>query len=93
MKLITISLSIMFSLSSFGSVERLSFHEPELVIKKVVIAKPMQLNLIRLYQKMPSERRMIAGFKETKIKELSKTSMYLDDLREKLKSTNGKIRL
>ena len=93
MKLITLTLSVIFSLSSFAATEKLSFNHPELEVKKVVIAKPMQLNLIRLYQKLPSERRMIAGFRESKIEEVSRTSMYLDDLREKLKSTNGKIRL
>lgn len=92
MKLITLVLSVLFSLSALGSVHKLSFQAPDFTVKKVVLAKPFQTNLIRLYQRLPSERRMIAGLMETRIKVVSQTS-YLDGLREKLKSTNGKIRL
>ena len=53
----------------------------------------MQTNLIRLYMRMPSEMRMIAGYKEERMKKSSRTTTWLDDLRARLKTTNGKIRL
>lgn len=93
MKLMTLALCLTCSLTSLASTEKLSFQEPDLKMKKVITMRPMQSNLIRLYLRLPSQKRMIAGFKETRLQEFSKTSLYLDDLRKRLKSTNGKIRL
>lgn len=79
MKLILIFITLLVSFPSLGSSH--------------VARKPMQTNLIRLYMRMPSEMRMIAGYKEERIKNSSRTTIWLDDLRARLKTTNGKIRL
>ena len=79
MKLILILTTLLVSLPSLGSSH--------------VARKPMQTNLIRLYMRMPSEMRMIAGYKEERMKKSSRTTIWLDDLRARLKTTNGKIRL
>ena len=51
----------------------------------------MQTNLIRLYMRMPSEMRMIAGYKE--VKPVQNKVSWLDGLRNRLKPTNGQMRL
>jgi hypothetical protein len=79
MKIILILITLMVSLPTLSSPH--------------VARKPMQTNLIRLYMRMPSEMRMIAGYKEDRLNKPSKTAMWLDNLRDRLKTTNGKIRL
>ena len=58
----------------------------------IKIDEAIQTNLIRLYMRMPSEMRMIAGYKEVRVKNDAK-STFLDGLRNRLKSSEGKIRL
>lgn len=94
MKLLILIISFFISFQSLASTalsEKLLLNEPTLNIKKVVIRKPMQTNLIRLYQRMPSEMRMIAGYKEVKQTE-TKVS-WLDGLRNRLKPSSGQMRL
>ncbi len=90
MKVLALIMFLILSFTSKAATEKLSFDGPEIKVQKVVIREPLRINLIRLYIRMPSEMRMIAGHKETK--ESSRTS-WLDGLRGKLKSTNGQLRL
>jgi hypothetical protein len=85
MKLIVLFITLMISLPSLGQSHSLSYG-PDLKVPQVSVRNPIQTNLIRLYMRMPSERRMIAGVKE-------KRSGWLDGLRERLKGTSGKMRI
>jgi hypothetical protein len=85
MKLIVLFITLMISLPSLAQTPSLSFG-PDLKVPQVSVRNPIQTNLIRLYMRMPSERRMIAGVKE-------KRSGWLDGLRERLKGTSGKMRI
>lgn len=85
MKLIVLLITLLTSLPSLSKTQSLSFG-PELKVKQVTVRNPIQTNLIRLYMKMPSERRMIAGVKE-------KSSGWLEGLRERLKGSSGKMRI
>jgi hypothetical protein len=93
LKLLILIISFFIAFQSLAATElhSLTFNEPTLNVKKVAIRKPMQTNLIRLYQRMPSEMRMIAGYKEVRTTE-TKVS-WLDGLRNRLKPTNGQMRL
>lgn len=95
MKLLILMISFFISFQSLAShsvpVERLSFNEPTLNVKKVTLRKSMQTNLIRLYMRMPSEMRMIAGYKE--VKPVQTKVSWLDGLRNRLKPSNGQMRL
>ena len=66
MKIIVICFSLLLCASSFASQEKLNFAEPELKLLKLSLRQPLQTNLIRLYLRLPSELRMIAGYKEPK---------------------------
>lgn len=90
MKLFVLVLTLIISLPGLAHVQRLSYNAHNLQVKPVVMKRQIQTNLIRLYMRMPSEMRMIAGHKE--IKNISKTS-WLDGLRSRLKTSNGQIRL
>lgn len=87
MKLLVLFITLIASLPSLGHTHKVTSIEP--VAKKAL----PQTNLIRLYMRMPSERRMIAGYKEERVKKPSKASLWAEDLRNRLKTTNGKIRL
>ncbi|MBA2403616.1 MAG: hypothetical protein H0V66_02510 [Bdellovibrionales bacterium] len=93
MKLFALLITLTVSLPSLGHTHKLTFNSPNLEVKPVLVAKPIQTNLIRLYMRMPSEMRMIAGYKEVRTKQISEDSTWLGGLRNRLKSTNGKIRL
>ena len=87
MKLMTLFLTLMISLPSMGKTQTQSLtFESALKVPLVSVRNPIQTNLIRLYIRMPSERRMIAGVKEKK-------SGWLEGLRERLKGTSGKMRI
>lgn len=61
------------------------------MVKKVTIRRPMHTNLIRLYMRLPSEMRMIAGHKE--MGPVQNKVTWFDGLRNRLKPTNGQMRL
>ena len=92
MKLLALLITLIVSLPSLASMQSLQFNSPNIEVKPVVIRKALQTNLIRLYMRMPSEMRMIAGYKEVRVKEISKTS-FLDGLRNRLKPSSGQLRL
>ena len=89
MKLFVLVLALIISLPGLAHVPRISYNAHNLQVKPVLMKRQMQTNLIRLYMRMPSEMRMIAGHKE--IKNVSKIS-WLDGLRNRLKTTNGQLR-
>jgi hypothetical protein len=93
LKLLILVISFFISFQTLAATElhTLTFNEPTLTLKKIVIRKPMQTNLIRLYQRMPSEMRMIAGYKEVRTTE--NKLCWLEGLRHRLKPTNGQMRL
>lgn len=72
--------------------DKLNFIGPDLTVKKVIVFTPMQTNLIRLLLRMPSEMRMVAGYNEAD-KQKWKTTSWLDGLRNRLKTTEGKQKL
>lgn len=92
MKLLALIITLIVSLPTLAHTHKISFDAPDLQVKEVVARRPIQTNLIRLYMRMPSEMRMIAGYKEVRVKPLEKAS-FLDGLRNRLKPSNGKIRL
>ena len=92
MKLQALLITLIVSLPSLASTQTLKFNSPNIEVRPVVIRKALQTNLIRLYMRMPSEMRMIAGYKEVRVKEISKTS-FLDGLRNRLKPSSGQLRL
>lgn len=89
--ILVISFFISFQTLAATSVNSLTFTEPTMNVKKVAIRKSIQTNLIRLYQRLPSEMRMIAGYKEVRLTE-TKVS-WLDGLRNRLKPSSGLLRL
>lgn len=92
MKLLALLITLIVSLPSLANTQTLKFNSPNIEVRPVVIRKALQTNLIRLYMRMPSEMRMIAGYKEVRVKEISKTS-FLDGLRNRLKPSSGQLRL
>lgn len=67
MKLLLTGLTLLLSLQTLAATvptSNLNFQEPMLELKKVTIRKPLPTNLIRLYIRMPSDMRMVAGYKE-----------------------------
>jgi hypothetical protein len=92
MKLLALLITLIVSFPSLASTQTLKFNSPDIEVRPVVIRKALQPNLIRLYMRMPSEMRMIAGYKEVRVKEISKTS-FLDGLRNRLKTSSGQLRL
>lgn len=67
MKLLLTGLTLFLSLQTLASTvptSQLNFQEPTMELKKVTIRKPLPTNLIRLYIRMPSDMRMVAGYKE-----------------------------
>jgi hypothetical protein len=92
MKALLLTLGLVFSLNSLTATHELAFHRYDVKIDKVILNKPMPVNMIKLYRKIDFEKRMIAGFKASKQETPAKLS-WLDSLRTKLQNTNGKIRL
>jgi hypothetical protein len=92
MKLFALLITLIVSFPSLAHTHTLKFNSPNIEVRPVVIRKALQTNLIRLYMRMPSEMRMIAGYKEVRVKEISKTS-FLDGLRNRLKPSSGQLRL
>lgn len=92
MKLLALLITLIVSLPTLGHTHKITFNYPDQEVRPVAVRKPLQTNLIRLYMRMPSEMRMIAGYKEVRVKESSKTT-WLDGLRNRLKSSNGQLRL
>lgn len=86
MKFLVLFITLIVSLPSMGLSHRTPAVDP--IEARVPV---QQTNLIRLYMRLPSEKRMIAGFKE--IKRPSRSTIWAEDLRNRLKTTNGKIRL
>lgn len=82
---------ISFQTLAATELHTMNLNEPTLNVKKIVIRKPMQTNLIRLYQGLPSEMRMIAGHKE--VRRIETKVSWLDGLRNRLKPSNGQVRL
>jgi hypothetical protein len=92
MKALLLSLIMLASLNSLAASHELAFHRYDVKLEKVVLKTPMPVNMIKLYRKIDFEKRMIAGFKASKEETPAKLS-WLNGLRNKLQSTNGKIRL
>lgn len=90
MKVLALIMFLILTFTAKAETSKLSFDEQEMKVQKVVIRQPLRINLIRLYLRMPSEMRMIAGYRETK--ETAKSS-WPDGLRDRLKSINGQMRL
>jgi hypothetical protein len=91
MKFLVLFITLVVSLPSLGHTHKII--APAFPIETLVRVPVQQTNLIRLYMRLPSERRMIAGYKEERVIKHSKASIWADDLRSRLKTTNGKIRL
>jgi hypothetical protein len=68
MKLFALLITFIVSLPTLGATHKLNFNQPDLVVRPVAVKKTLQTNLIRLYMRMPSEMRMIAGYKEIGMK-------------------------
>ena len=92
MKALLFTLTLLISLPSLSSTHELAFHRYDVKLDTVVMKTPMPVNMIKLYRKIDFEKRMIAGFKASKDETPAKVS-WLDGLRNRLQSTNGKIRL
>lgn len=92
MKALFLILSFVFSFSALASKHELSYSEAKFKLERVAFKKSLPVNMIKLYRKIDFDKRMIAGYKETKEKNVSKTG-WLDGLRTRLQPTGGKIRL
>lgn len=79
MKLATIIITIILSSGAMAGGEKL--------------LNPMPKSLIRHYQKMHTQERMIAGNKEKPVRTVNRKPSWSENLRAKLQTTNGKIRL
>ena len=91
MKFLILFTTLIVSFPSLGHTHKII--APASPVETVARVPVQQTNLIRLYMRLPSERRMIAGYKEERVIKQSRASIWADDLRNRLKTTNGKIRL
>ena len=86
MKLLTAIITLLVSLSAFSHTHKISLSS------STALRRPPQTNLIRLYMRLPSEMRMIATNREIRAKQLSKNVSWIDGLRDRLKTSDGKIK-
>lgn len=96
MKLLALFFILISSSSAFSiTQERLSFNGPDLQVKKVFMKMPLETNLINLHLMLPSETMLASVSKQATKEEIDslEAPMWVDDLRLKLKSSNGQLRL
>ena len=86
MKLLAAIITLLVSLSAFSHTHKISLNSA------TALRRPPQTNLIRLYMRLPSEMRMIAANREIRAKQLSKNVSWIDGLRDRLKTSDGKIK-
>jgi hypothetical protein len=69
MKLSAILVTLMLSIPALGAAQLLHENLPILKPQMELTLQPLQTDLIRLYMRLPSHRRMIAGFSSAQKKQ------------------------
>ena len=62
MKLATMLITLFLSIPSLAQTPHLNLKAPVLVPKMDLTMRPLQTDLIRLFLRLPTNRRMVAGF-------------------------------
>ena len=78
MKLSAIIVTLMLSVSVMGKAQLLHEKLPLIQPQLKITLQPLQTDLIRLYMRLPSHRRMIAGYSSSKKEETHCTINYDD---------------